>query len=48
MVRRGLSTSRIIGPAGKCVDVAGDDVGGNRAAVQLWDCQDGSVDQRWT
>ena len=29
----------ITGPGGKCVDVAGDDTGGNGAAVQLWDCQ---------
>ena len=39
--------SNIIGPSGKCVDVAGDDVGGDGAAVQLWDCQDTSVDQNW-
>ncbi len=39
--------SNIVGPAGKCVDVAGDDVGGDGAAVQLWDCQDSSRDQNW-
>ncbi|GIG00562.1 ricin-type beta-trefoil lectin domain protein [Catellatospora citrea] len=39
---------RIIGPGGKCVDVAADDTGGNGAAVQLWDCQAASGDQRWT
>ena len=39
----------IYGPGGKCVDVAGDDVGGDGAAVQLWDCQQAtSVDQKWT
>ncbi|MBB5873903.1 hypothetical protein F4553_007337 [Allocatelliglobosispora scoriae] len=38
----------IIGPGGKCVDVAADDTGGNGAAVQLWDCQTTSQDQRWT
>ncbi|MFI6512350.1 ricin-type beta-trefoil lectin domain protein [Streptosporangium sp. NPDC050855] len=35
------------GPGGKCVDVAGDDIGGNTAAVQLWDCQPHGVDQHW-
>ena len=39
--------SRIIGPGGKCVDVAGDDNGGNYSPVQLWDCQATSVDQLW-
>ncbi|MFI5908619.1 ricin-type beta-trefoil lectin domain protein [Dactylosporangium sp. NPDC051541] len=38
----------ITGPGGKCVDVSGDDTGGNGTAVQLWDCQSGAVDQRWT
>ncbi|WP_020523900.1 beta-1,3-glucanase family protein [Catelliglobosispora koreensis] len=38
----------ITGPGGKCVDVAGDDNGGNGTAVQLWDCQSNAVDQRWT
>ncbi|MCP2324045.1 hypothetical protein HDA40_002552 [Hamadaea flava] len=37
----------ISGPGGKCVDVAGDDVGVNAAAVQLWDCQAAAVDQHW-
>ena len=38
----------ITGPGRKCVDVAGDDTGGDGAAVQLWDCQAGARDQRWT
>jgi len=38
----------IAGPGGKCVDVAGDDVGGDGAAVQLWDCQSWAVDQHWS
>lgn len=38
----------IIGPGGKCVDVSGDDMGGNGAAVQLWDCQSYAKDQFWT
>ncbi len=38
----------ITGPGGKCVDVSGDDIGVNNAAVQLWDCQSGAVDQHWT
>ena len=40
--------SNIIGPGGKCVDVAADDTGVNGAAVQLWDCQSASQDQRWS
>ncbi len=38
----------ITGPGGKCVDVAGDDTGGDGTAVQLWDCQSGAKDQHWT
>ena len=38
----------IIAPGSQCVDIAGDDVGGNNAAVQMWDCLAGAVDQRWT
>ncbi len=37
----------IVGPGGKCVDVAADDTGGNGTAVQLWDCQSYAVDQHW-
>ena len=40
--------STIVGPGGKCVDVAGDDTGGDGAAVQLWDCQPQARDQHWT
>ncbi len=40
--------SNIVGPGGKCVDVAGDDTGGDGAPVQLWDCQDSSRDQNWS
>ena len=43
-----VTGATITGPGGKCVDVAGDDTGGNGAAVQLWDCQSGAVDQHWT
>ncbi|MFC4065334.1 beta-1,3-glucanase family protein [Actinoplanes subglobosus] len=38
----------VTGPGGKCVDVAGDDTGGNGTAVQLWDCQTAAKDQHWT
>ncbi|GAA2576279.1 hypothetical protein GCM10010435_60460 [Winogradskya consettensis] len=39
----------IYGPGGKCVDVAGDDTGGDGTAVQLWDCQQATAaDQKWT
>ncbi|WP_348786977.1 arabinofuranosidase catalytic domain-containing protein [Leifsonia sp. NPDC080035] len=39
---------QIVGPGGKCVDVSGDDTGGNLAVVQLWDCKTLAADQRWT
>ncbi|SHN15514.1 arabinofuranosidase catalytic domain-containing protein [Actinacidiphila paucisporea] len=43
------SSGRVIGaPGGTCVDVAGDDVGVDHAAVQLWQCQPAAVDQHWT
>ncbi|GAA3273619.1 RICIN domain-containing protein [Dactylosporangium vinaceum] len=38
----------IIGPAGKCVDISGDDTGVNGTAAQLWDCQAAAADQHWT
>ncbi|MGQ4516564.1 arabinofuranosidase catalytic domain-containing protein [Streptomyces sp. DW26H14] len=44
----GVAPSTISAPGGKCVDVTGDDVAGKTAAVQMWDCQSGSTDQRWT
>jgi hypothetical protein len=37
----------ITGPGSTCVDVAGDDVGTDHAAVQLWSCQRYAVDQHW-
>jgi len=40
--------SLIVGPGGKCVDVSGDDTGGNLAVVQLWDCQSLAADQHWS
>jgi len=42
------AATNIVGPGGKCVDVAGDDTGVNNTAVQLWDCQAAAVDQHWT
>jgi hypothetical protein len=45
----GGTATQINGPGGKCVDVAGDNTGGNGAAVQLWDCQGtAATDQQWT
>lgn len=44
----GNGASRINGPAGKCLDVAGDNTGGNTTAIQLWDCQASATDQLWT
>jgi ricin-type beta-trefoil lectin protein len=43
-----VTGNTILGPGGKCVDVSGDDNGGNGAAVALWDCQSNSADQHWT
>lgn len=40
--------STIVGPASKCVDVAGDDIGANLAVVQIWDCQTLAADQHWS
>jgi hypothetical protein len=40
--------STIIGPGGKCVDVSGDDTGGDLAVVQLWDCLPLAADQHWS
>jgi hypothetical protein len=44
----GTSGATITGPGGACVDVDGDDVGADHAAVQLWQCQSWAVDQHWT
>jgi hypothetical protein len=44
----GGEPGEITGPGTKCVDVAGDDIGVDGTAVQLWDCQAFSVDQHWT
>ncbi|SEN79061.1 arabinofuranosidase catalytic domain-containing protein [Actinacidiphila rubida] len=44
----GTSGRTVTGPGGTCVDVDGDDVGGDHAAVQLWQCQPYAVDQHWT
>jgi non-reducing end alpha-L-arabinofuranosidase len=35
-------------PGGQCVDVIGDDSGGDLAHVNLWGCQSGAIDQHWT
>jgi len=43
-----VTGATITGAGGRCVDIAGDDTGGNGAAAQLWDCQPGAVDQHWT
>jgi non-reducing end alpha-L-arabinofuranosidase len=48
------SGTPIIGNGGKCVDVNGNDTGGNLATVQLWDCltvatfSPLALDQQWT
>jgi hypothetical protein len=38
----------ITAAGGQCVDVIGDDSGTDGAAVDLWGCQSGAVDQHWT
>jgi non-reducing end alpha-L-arabinofuranosidase len=38
----------ITAAGGQCVDVLGDDTGTDGAAVDLWGCQSGAVDQHWT
>jgi len=35
-------------PGGQCVDVDGDDTGGDLTHVQLWSCQSYAIDQHWT
>jgi hypothetical protein len=42
------TAATITGPGSKCVDVNGDDTGGDGTAVQLWDCQSYATDQHWT
>ena len=42
------NATQINGPGGQCVDVAGDNTGGNGTAVQLWACQGApATDQQW-
>lgn len=38
----------IVGPGGKCLDIYGDDLGGNTAIAQLYDCQALAADQHWS
>jgi len=38
----------IVAPGSQCVDVAGNDTGGNGAAVQIYDCINSAADQKWT
>ncbi|HEY3873052.1 MAG TPA: arabinofuranosidase catalytic domain-containing protein [Actinocrinis sp.] len=42
------SGGTITGPGGQCVDVIGDDSGGDLSVVDLWNCQSGAIDQHWT
>jgi hypothetical protein len=35
-------------PGGQCVDVLGDDSGGDLTHVNLWSCQPYAIDQHWT
>ena len=42
------SGGTITGPGGQCVDVIGDDTGGDLSTVDLWNCQSNAIDQHWT
>jgi non-reducing end alpha-L-arabinofuranosidase len=42
------SGGTVTGPGGQCLDVIGDDTGGDLSAVDLWNCQAGAIDQHWT
>jgi non-reducing end alpha-L-arabinofuranosidase len=35
-------------PGGQCVDVIGDDTGGDLSVADLWSCQSTAIDQHWT
>ncbi|HZU56725.1 MAG TPA: arabinofuranosidase catalytic domain-containing protein [Actinocrinis sp.] len=37
----------VTGPGGSCLDVLGNDNGGNGTAVDIWSCQHDAVDQTW-
>jgi non-reducing end alpha-L-arabinofuranosidase len=41
------SGGTVTGPGGQCLDVIGDDSGGDGSAVDLWNCQSNAVDQHW-
>lgn len=43
----GYNSGTITGSSGKCMDVNGDDTGGDGAAVQVWDCLSQAADQHW-
>jgi hypothetical protein len=37
----------VTGPGGSCLDVSGNDNGGNGTPVDIWTCQHDAVDQSW-
>ena len=37
----------VTGPGGSCLDVSGNDNGGDGTAVDIWSCQHDAVDQNW-
>jgi hypothetical protein len=37
----------VTGPGGTCLDVLGNDNGGNTTPVDIWSCQHDAVDQHW-
>jgi non-reducing end alpha-L-arabinofuranosidase len=43
----GYNSGPITGASGKCIDVDGDDTGGDGAAVQVFDCYSQAADQHW-
>lgn len=44
----GTGEAAVNAATGKCLDVSGNDVGANGAAIDLWDCLHDAVDQSWT
>src|SRR5262249_6892787 len=37
----------VTGPGSSCLDVSGNDTGGNGTVVDIWSCQHDAVDQDW-
>ncbi|MFD9812001.1 protein kinase [Streptomyces sp. NPDC059080] len=42
------SPGPVAGPGGTCLDVYGEDDGGDHTPVDLWECQPSAADQQWS